>query len=281
MRTHGWGLWIIAFLPLLAQATVCRPKDGRELVIGYSYKLDWFTTFRMKNTARGLGYKIRFQPLDKAADAATGLRQVDALLVPGGADINPRYYTSASLPPAILASIQKYQGYFVKTKEGEQRDPREFELYRTYFNHAEFATLPALGICRGMQMMAVAKGVPLVLDLNAEMNIPNRRNRFDRFEVSDASGVMGDIFPDGAGWGFKNHHQNPRMDYLTTFGAARHPELKVTATSQRGRILEAFELTDRPALGVQFHPEKSFPSVKDKVFSWLLTSACERSHHGE
>ena len=280
MRTHGWGLLLLALLPLAASANVCRPKDNRTLVIGHPYKLDWFTTFRMKNSARLLGYKIKFQDLKSSPDALTGLRGVDALLVPGGADIHPSYYTYNTLPPEFLAAIEKFKRYYQSTNEGASRDPYEFNVYRTYFSSPEFATLPALGICRGMQMMAVSKGIPLVQDLKAEYGITNRRNRFDRFEVVEGASLISEMFPSGAEWGFKNHHQNPRMDYLTRY-AASHAEVKITATSQRGRILEAMEMTDRPALGVQFHPEKSFPYVKHQIFKWLLTSACERTHHGE
>lgn len=280
MRTHGWGLLLLAILPLAASATDCRPKDDRALVIGHPYKLDWFTTFRMKNSARILGYKIKFQSLKDSPDVMTGLRKVDAILVPGGADIHPNYYTNASLPPEFLSAINKFKSYYQKTSEGTARDPYEFQMYRSYFTSPEFATLPALGICRGMQMMAVSKGVPLVQDLKAEFNIPNRRHRFDKFTVNDPTSLMSEMFTSGSQWGYKNHHQNPRMDYLTSH-ASRHPDVRVTATSKGGRILEAMELTDRPALGLQFHPEKSFPSVKHKIFKWLLTSACERTHHGE
>lgn len=280
MRTHGLGLLLLVLLPLTASATVCRPKDGRTLVIGHPYKLDWFTSFRMKNSARNLGYKIKYQHLKSSPDVLTALRKVDAIVVPGGADISPNYYMDATLPPDILATIQKFKGYYQKTSEGTKRDPYEYNMYRTYFSSPEFATMPALGICRGMQMMAVAKGIPLVLDLKAELGIKNRRHRFDRFEVTEGSSLIGEMFSSGSQWGYKNHHQNPRMDYLTGH-ASRHPDVKVTATSQQGKILEVMELTDRPALGVQFHPEKSFPTVKNKIFNWLLVSACERTHDGE
>lgn len=280
MRTHGWAFLLLALMPLATHASICRPKDGRTLVIGHPYKLDWFTTFRLKNSARLLGYRIKFQDLKATNDYQAALRKVDAVLVPGGADINPSYYTYDGLPVEFLELINRFKSYYQRTSEGGQRDPYEYNMYRAYFTSPEFATLPALGICRGMQMMAVSRGIPLVQDLKAEFNIPNRRHRFDRFEVSDASGVMGELFPEGSQWGYKNHHQNPRYDYLAKY-PAQHPEVKVTATSQQGRIVEAIEMSDRPALGVQFHPEKSFPYVKHRVFSWLLTSACERTHNGE
>ena len=281
MKTYGWVLACLLSVPLSALASAsCRPKDDRTLIIGHSFKLDGFTTFRLKNSARLLGYKIKFQDLREASSSEAALQQVDGFIVPGGADINPSYYAKDSLPAEVLATIEQFRSYFKPSSEGELRDPYEFGLYQTYFSSPQFATLPALSICRGMQMMAVAKGIPLLQDVKAELGIKNRYNRFDRFRVTDASGIMGTIFPSGTGLGFKFHHQNPRLEYLASY-PERHPDVKVTATSWNGRIIEAMELTDRPLLGLQFHPEKSFPSVKQRVYKWLLTEACERTHHGD
>jgi putative glutamine amidotransferase len=281
MKTYGWVLACLLSVPMPALATAsCRPKDNRPLIIGHTYKLDGFTTFRMKNSARLLGYKVKFLDMRKANSPVEGLQQVDGFIVPGGADINPRYYAKETLPPEVLATIEEFRSYFNPSSEGDARDPYEYEVYQQYYSSPQFATLPVLGICRGMQMMAVAKGIPLLQDVKAELGIRNRYNRFDRFRVSDTTGVMGAIFPSGTALGFKFHHQNPRLDYMLAY-PERHPDVKVTATSWTGRIMEAMELTDRPALGVQFHPEKSFPSVKHRVFKWLLTEACERTHHGD
>ncbi len=118
-----------------------------------------------------------------------------------------------------------------------------------------------------------------MLDLKAELGIKNRYNRLDRFYVSSPNTTMAQLFPKGSALGFKYHHQNPRLDYLTHY-ADRHPDVRISATSWSGRVVEAIELSDRPALGVQFHPEKSFPAVKHRIFKWLLTHACERSHQG-
>lgn len=280
MKTQGW-VWALGLcLPLVAFAHgTCRPPNDRPLVIGHSHKLDWFTIYRLKTSARLLGYRIRLQDLRREAEVAQALRLVDGFIVPGGADINPSYYDHQDLPAEVAASIAQFRGLYKPTLEGERRDSFEHELYRTYYAQAEFADMPVLGICRGMQMMAVAKGIPLVLDLKAELGIKNRYNRFDRFRVQAGASLMDAIFPAGSGKGFKYHHQNPRQDYLARY-PERHPDVKVTATSWEGRVVEAIELTDRPALGVQFHPEKSFPSVKHHIFKWLLNASCERSQQG-
>lgn len=281
MRTYGWVLACLLSVPMSALATAsCRPKDDRPLIIGHTYKLDWFTTFRMKNSARLLGYKIKFQNLRTFQSDFEALGAIDGLLVPGGADINPAYYTREDLPQEVLEQIKAHLHLYKPSEEGDFRDSFEYSLYATYFGFSQYATLPALGICRGMQMMSVSRGIPLVLDIKAELGIKNRYNKFDRFHVSDTGSVMGDIFPSASALGFKYHHQNPRLDYLQRY-PERHPEVRVTATSFNERIIEAIEFTDRPALGVQFHPEKSLPSVKHRIFKWFLTKACEQTHKEE
>lgn len=277
---NAWAILVALLLPMMALGGTCQTEGGRAIRLGHSYKLDWFTVFRIQNTARSLGYAIDFIDLRRSADASVGLRGVDALLIPGGADINPSFYIREGLPREILAKLNQYRGYYKATSESKIRDRFEYDLYQSYFAGAEFATMPALGICRGMQMMAVSRGVPLILDIKAELSIPNRLLKFDRFEVVDPTGIMAELFGVGGFYGFENHHQNPRADYLRAY-PARHPDLKVTATSSNGKIIEAIEFTDRPAMGVQFHPEKSFPHVKDQVFGWLLQTACERTHHGD
>lgn len=278
MKAHVWVLLFFISTSLWA-TDACRPPENRALIIGHTYDLDWFTTFRMKNSARLMGYKIRFKDLRTIQSDVEALRSIDALLIPGGADIHPNYYMRDSLPPEILATVQKFQSYYIASKEGEVRDPHEYSLLLTYGSSPEFTTLPFLGICRGMQMMAVAKGIPLIVDIKAELGIKNRHNRFDRFHVTDEVSAMGDLFPAGTNIGFKLHHQNPRMDYLQSY-AYRHPEVKVTANSFKGKLVEAIEFTDRPALGLQFHPEKSLPKVKHRIFKWLLEKACIRSQQG-
>ena len=85
---------------------------------------------------------------------------------------------------------------------------------------------------------------------------------------------MSKLFDDGSIKGFKMHHQGIRMDY---YEENRHdyPLTKVTAISHGGKIAEAIEYTHRPALGVQYHPEKSFTYAARPVFEWFFEKACE------
>lgn len=254
----------------------CIPKDNQTLIIGHSYNINWWIRTRMKSSARVMRYKIKFYDLRQAPSIEEGLKKVHGVLVPGGADINPDLYFRDTLPLDIQEKIKKFRHLYVASGEGDVRDPFEHQLIQTYYQDEQFSQLPLLGICRGMQMMSVVKGIPLVLDLKAELGIKNRDKVWDRFFVSDPNSLISEMFPRGVARGYKVHHQNPRMDYLST--SPDHPEVKITATSFRNRVIEAIELTDRPAMGIQFHPEKSLPKVKHRFFGWLLKGACEKTH---
>lgn len=269
MKAHGRAiiLGLVICFDVMAGVS-CRGQQS--LVVGHTYELDWITRVRLANSARALGHEVTFRPITEASQ----LDAVDALLVPGGADIHPDLYAS----PTTTAEVAKYRQFYRPSPEGPARDALELAVWKRYFSDAKFQSLPALGICRGMQMMAVAQGVPLVQDLKAELGIDNRSYTFDTITVTDKKSIVGRMFPEGEATGLKIHHQNPSMRYLASTALA---DLKVTATSLEGKLSEAIESVSRPAIGLQIHPEKSLPTVKHRVFQWLLTKACERKSQGD
>lgn len=256
-------------------ARACRPT--RTLKIGCTYNQCGKTVrFRMKVVALFKGYRIQFVDVRKLGTPEEALKKVDALLVPGGADINPEYYTEG-LPPEVREVVDAHAHLYVPSAEGDKRDPVEYALLREYFTNEEHRDLPALGICRGMQMMSASNGIPLYVDIRTELGIPNPRNRFQPFSTPGSHTIMDRVFPNGGKWGWKNHHQALRLGYLRAY-PERHPNVLVTALSNGGKIPEAMEFTDREnALGVQFHPESSSPGIAHKAFGWFLNEACERS----
>lgn len=272
----GWAFTVL-FLTALARADdgVCQAQ--RPLVIGHSFELDWWTRLRLKMSANLLSYRIRYLDL-RRTNPQESIARIDALLIPGGADIHPGLYSSAQLPESTRLELEQHRSLYQSSEEGRARDAFEFELVKTYLTHPATEKTPMLGICRGMQMMAVAQGVPLVVDLKAQLGLQNRYNGFDDFQVREQDSIVGRMFPEGTGAGFKYHHQNPDVRFISAHAADR---LRLTATSWDGKVAEAIEYVTRPAIGVQFHPEKSFPTVKHRVFSWLLTEACRRSQQGE
>jgi putative glutamine amidotransferase len=200
------------------------------------------------------------------------LDSVDGVLIPGGADIDPRYYAGEVTPELERYTRQNLE--LVKfSEEGRRRDPFEFQLVKTYSANDRYSELPMLGICRGMQMMAVAQKIPLYLDIKTELGIPNRYRKFDVISPSSQS-LMSSIYREKDVRGFKYHHQGIRVPYYEAH-KADFEAVSVTAFSHDGKIAEALEYKHRPALGVQFHPEKSLTKTSAPVFRWFLTKACE------
>lgn len=254
-------------------AQTCKLPRGTRLTIGCGYHCDFLYRFRLRLTALVMGYPISFVNMRLFKETNAAMQSVDAILLPGGADIDPRYYLDVVTPELrdyTLANMNLVEF----SEEGRYRDGFEFELVRSYSNDESFADLPMLGICRGMQMMSVAQGIPLYLDIKTELGIKNRRNLFDKVTVTAEDGLMRGFYGTRTMRGYKQHHQGIRMSYYNEH-AHEWPNVKVTATSNKGLIAEAIEYQHRKALGVQYHPEKSFTSTTVPIYRWFLTQACE------
>ncbi len=223
-------------------------------------------------TAWMMDYKVSFVDLSKHRDIREAMKNVDAILIPGGADIDPIYYLNAVTPE--LRDYTKKNLHLVNfSQEGKIRDPFEFQLVKIYSEEESFKDVPLLGICRGLQMMSVSQGIPLYLDIKTELGIRNRHHTFDRISMADSS-LMKELYPRDSFKAFKLHHQGIRIPYFNEY-SHHFPRTKITAFSNNHLIAEAIEYTHRPALGVQYHPEKSLSAASIPVFQWFLNKACE------
>lgn len=220
------------------------------------------------------GYKIDFIEMNKAPEMLTVMKEVDAILIPGGADIDPKYYLE-SVSDDLREYTQNNLMLVNFSKEGRERDPFEYSLVKKYSSMEEFKHLPLLGICRGMQMMSVAEGIPLYLDIKTELGIPNRYNKFDSIIIDfQNDSLMSSLFGSDSFKAFKLHHQGIRVPYFMEH-QSQFQKVRLSASSHKQKIIEALEYTHRPALGVQFHPEKSFSGTANPILGWFLTRACE------
>lgn len=175
--------------------------------------------------------------------------RIDGLVIAGGADVDPALYAASERHPHVQEARP-------------DRDASETALARA----AASADLPLLGICRGMQVMAVAAGGVL------EQHVPDRVGHVDHSPAVAVYGhhvvttvpgtrlaaLLGDE-TDVPSY----HHQS----VLT------HPGFEPSAWASDG-TLEAMEDPDaRFRLGVQWHPE-----VGDdpRLFEALVAAARER-----
>ena len=160
---------------------------------------------------------------------------VDGLIVPGGADVDPAHYGAERHPRTETAF--------------EERDAFELALTRRALDRA----LPFLGVCRGMQLLNVARGGTLLQHLPDELGHAEHRRTVGSFDDADHDVrlVPGSLAHRAAGealHGTKSHHHQ---------GVDRLGEgIVASGWSVLDDLVEAIELPEqRFALGVQWHPE--------------------------
>lgn len=258
-------VWGLAFL-------VSFSAVAETVVIGCTTKCTGSYSKALKKVSEI--FKTQLTVLDLSATSSPDLEKVDGIVIPGGVDIDPKYYLS-EVEEELRVYTRKLDHLVEYTSNGKKRDPFEFGLLGRYFKDRKLEDLPVLGICRGMQMLAVSQGIPLYVDIKTELGIRNRRDLKDQINVSDSDSILRELFPGLSFLAVKNHHQGVRMDYYLK-NSARWPNVKLTAVSNTGLIAEGLEFNDRPVLGVQFHPEEEFTTQGSKIFSWLVRAAMKR-----
>jgi putative glutamine amidotransferase len=192
---------------------------------------DLLPTMYADAIVRAGGVPVLLPPATDDPDAAAAtVARLDGLVVSGGADVDPHQYGEE--PHPRTASWRP------------DRDAWELALLTS----AAAANLPTLGVCRGMQVMAVAAGGTL------EQHTPDVVGHEEHSPGGDVFGEIEVVTTEpsalrsilGTGTTVHcHHHQSVRS----------HPGLVVSATADDG-TLEAFELPDdRFRVGVQWHPE--------------------------
>jgi len=251
----------------------CSLQPNEALVVGCTQECGRFNTRALKRYAKKLGYKIKLVNL-YSENQSPDLTKVDAVLIPGGADIDPKYYID-TVEEDMKQHIRSLDHLVEYTEEGKRRDPFEYKLVQDYFKSKDpsINKTPILGICRGMQMLTVSQGIPLFIDIKEEIGIPNRRWKLDKIKVKNKNSLIFDIQKRSKFKAVELHHQGLRLDYYNKH-KTRWPGVEVTGVSNKNRIAEVLEFDNRPVLGVQFHPEYTFGRTRKRIFSWLLNRAC-------
>lgn len=249
----------------------CRMPKSETLTIGCTNYCGRFNTWGIRRYARKLGYKVKLVNL-RSKKQTIDYTQVDGIVIPGGSDIDPKWYKN-SVTPELRSHIESIEHYTNFSKIGKLRDEFEFDLLNKYFKNKEQKRQPILGICRGMQVLTVSQGIPLYIDIKKELRIPNRIWKLDRVKVNDQESLLKEVVGRKSFRGVELHHQGLRLDYFNE-NKEKWPYLNVSATSNNGKIAESLEFHDRPILGVQFHPEYTFGRVRRNIFSWLLKRSC-------
>ena len=187
--------------------------------------------------------------------------QVDGLLITGsGLDLAPETYG------------QK-QRYKFKRMSAE-RATLELGVSRVAYK----ADVPMLGICGGMQSIAVALGGTLFQDIDSQIKTSishqptySATKMAHRIKI-EARSLLRRIAGKATIWVNSSHHQSIKDV---------PPCLRTSAVSLDG-IIEAIEAPDRHfLLGVQWHPEFLYERhpIQKKLFQALIRSARAFSKH--
>ena len=197
----------------------------------WSQGADLLPTSYADAVVRAGGVPVLLPPATDDPDAAAALvERLDGLVISGGADVDPSQY-----------------GETPHQRTGTARPDRDaWEL--SLLTSAAAANLPTLGVCRGMQVMAVAAGGTLhqhTPDVVGHDEHNPQPGIFGDIEVttSDDSTLKAILGPSVTVR--CHHHQAVRS----------HPGYLATAWAADGS-LEAMETEGaRFCLGVQWHPE--------------------------
>lgn len=186
------------------------------------------------------------------------LKVVDAVVLSGGADIDPRY-------------MNRQPDYSLLHTINPKRDSQELLLVRLAVDRQ----LPILGICRGIQTLAAALGGEVHQDIYAALG--SELLNHDQTEERGVATHFVDI------------EKNTRLAAIfgcTTLGVNTFhhqavslvPQGFVVSARATDGVIEAMEATDgRSIIGVQWHPE-SFIMKDDNrcmlpLFEWLVKEA--------
>jgi putative glutamine amidotransferase len=191
-------------------------------------------------------------PVDARAPLVL-LDKIDALIVIGGADLDPASY-GAERDPLTESTYP-------------DRDAFELALLRGAIERG----MPVLGICRGMQALNVALGGTLVQHIpDVDGNGPHRKivGTFDGNEQTvslDQGSLAAQAVGEESHVGRCHHHQ--AVDELGE-------GLVVTGRTEEDGMVEAIETNNGSwVLGVQWHPEAD---ERSRLFAALTEAARAR-----
>jgi putative glutamine amidotransferase len=181
-------------------------------------------------------------------DVEQTLDALDGIVFSGGADVDPARYGAEAHPETDTPQARRDAGELALLKAALERD------------------MPTLAICRGFQLLNVARGGDLVQHLPERVGNDDHKQVPGEFavhpvEIKDGSRLAGIV---GAGSQVTSHHHQA----LGKVGAG----LVETAWAADGTLEAVEDPSLRFAVGVQWHPEAGQDAV---LFEALVEQARE------
>lgn len=206
------------------------------------------------------GQAVLIDPQASKPERARAFAEMDGLLLPGGADLDPARYGQPLHPRTVIEA---------------GRD----ELEASAWQAARDRGLAVLGVCRGMQAINVFSGGALVQHVEDHDSplFPSpdaHAHQIQLVATSRLTAILG-LAGDGDAQIEVNtyHHQAISPDQLGS-------GLAVSGTTLDGAQVEAFEASDPDAwvFGVQNHPER--PEFTPAAFARLWQAFVEAARSG-
>ena len=249
----------------LATAYASYPEAQRKPIIGLTGNFDEQTCKLKdgyyKSVLRAGGVPVIIPPLADTDAIINTLEHIDGLLLTGGGDYNPLY--AGEEPSPKLGGVNA------------ERDLPELLITQLAYNRQ----IPMLGICRGIQTLAMALGGKVKQDISDVAQIRHSQDA-DRSEPTHTVTVE----PDSTLYNIYNSAEqisNLKSQISNLYVNSFHHQavsdpgerFRVTARSSDG-IIEAMESCEfKSILGVQWHPECLPAEDGFPIFSWLVREA--------
>ncbi|HKO33204.1 MAG TPA: gamma-glutamyl-gamma-aminobutyrate hydrolase family protein [Candidatus Limnocylindria bacterium] len=207
------------------------------------------------------GEAVLISPQAGGSERARALTEMDGLLLPGGADLDPARYGQ---PPHPTTAVE------------EGRDELELAAWHV----ARERGLPVLGVCRGMQAINVFSGGSLMQHVDGHDSplYPSAEAHAHPMRLIGRSRLAGVLGLDGG--------SDTTLEVNTYHHQAIGPEqmgagLAVAGTTLDGAQVEAFEAADPEnwIFGVQNHPER--PEFTPPEFARLWEAFVAAAAHGQ
>jgi gamma-glutamyl-gamma-aminobutyrate hydrolase PuuD len=228
-----------------------RPRIGITSEVGGDHgRIDgthWGPYADAVRRAGGVPVHLDRSTIGREREVLDGLQ---GLLFSGGRDVDLRMYPN---PPEFPDEDPEAVMRRFRMRPERERDAYELPLLAEALER----DLPFFGICRGCQVLNVALGGRLILDIPTEtgtplvhssMPPPSGDSSRHRLEVSDGTVLSAILGPGNGHVCNSRHHQAVRVD--SSFTAV------VSAVSPEDGLVEAIELPGANwVVGVQWHPE--------------------------
>ncbi len=237
----------------LATAYNSFPEAPQKPVIGITGNYDDQTCklgeYYYKSVQQAGGVPVIIPPLADTDAIINTLSHIDGLLLSGGGDYNPLY--AGEEPSPRLGGINA------------ERDLPELLITRLAYNRQ----IPMLGICRGIQTLAMALGGKVRQDISDIATVRHSqdaaRSEATHSVTVETHSTLYELYQEQTIFVNSFHHQA-----VSDCGE----RFRVTATSPDG-IIEAIESREyKSIMGVQWHPE-CLGDAGQPLFLWLVRQA--------